>query len=95
MTKDDGIIDLALIGPTTRRDAAGQRERAEQDGLTKIDGRYRRRRKSRTAVMTFRFAPEIRETIIRLADAEDASFVEIVEEAVRLLDQRNRGVGPK
>jgi hypothetical protein len=88
MTKDDGIIDLELVG---RADAADRRERAEQEGLTKVDGRYRRHRKSRTAVMTFRFAPEIRETIIRLAEAEDVSFVEIVEEAVRLLDQRNRG----
>lgn len=41
--------------------------------------------------MTFRFSPEIREAIIRMADAENVDFVEIVEEAVKLLDRAKRG----
>jgi hypothetical protein len=90
MTEDSGEIDLSRIGPLARRDAAGQRERAEQEGRAKVDGRNRRR-KNRTAAMTFRFSPEIRQTIIRLADAEGVDFVEIVEAAIRLLDRANRG----
>jgi len=93
MTEDSGEIDLNRIGPLARRDAAGQRERAEQEGLAKIDGRHRRR-KNRTAAMTFRFSPEIRETIIRLAEAENVDFVEIVEAAIKLLDRTNRGLKP-
>ena len=90
MTDDSGPIDLNKVGPPAKRDAAGTRERAEQEGLAKVDGRHRRR-KNRTAAMTFRFSPEIRETIIRLADAENVDFVEIVEAAVKLLDRTNRG----
>jgi hypothetical protein len=90
MTDDKGEIDLNRIAPLARNDAAGQRERAEQEGLAKVDGRNRRR-KNRTAAMTFRFSPEIREAIIRMADAENVDFVEIVEEAVKLLDRAKRG----
>ena len=90
MTDDSGPIDLNKVGPLAKRDAAGIRERAEQEGLAKVDGRHRRR-KNRTVAMTFRFSPEIRETIIRLADAENVDFVEIVEAAVKLLDRTNRG----
>ncbi len=90
MTEDSGPIDLDKVGPLAKRDAAGIRERAEQEGLAKVDGRNRRR-KNRTAAMTFRFSPEIREAIIRMADAENVDFVEIVEEAIKLLDRNKRG----
>lgn len=88
---EDNEIDLDSVGPLARNDASGQRERAEKEGLTKIDGRNRRR-KNRTEAMTFRFSPEIRETIIRLAEAETVDFVEIVEAAIKLYDRTKRGL---
>ena len=59
MSKEEGVIDLLDIQPLAKRDAAGQRERAQ--------------------------------LIRRLADAENASYVEIVEQALALLDKVKRG----
>jgi hypothetical protein len=56
------------------------------DRFTKVDGRFRRR-KNRTDPMSFRFSPQTRQLIQRLADAENASYVEIVEQALALLDK--------
>jgi hypothetical protein len=53
MSKEDGVIDLLDIQPLAKRDAAGQRER---EGVAKVDGRFRRRKK-RTEPMSFRFSP--------------------------------------
>ena len=50
-----------------------------------------RRRNSRPAAMTFRFSPEIRETIIRRSEADGMAFVDVVEASVKLL-ARERGL---
>ena len=70
MSKDDGVIDLLEIEPLAKRDAAGLRERAEREGIAKVDGRFRRR-KNRTDPMSFRFSPQTRQLIQRLADARE------------------------
>ncbi len=90
MSKEDGVIDLLEIQPLAKRDAAGQRERAEREGIAKVDGRFRRR-KNRTEPMSFRFSPQTAQLIRRLADAENASYVEIVEQALALLDKVKKG----
>jgi hypothetical protein len=90
MSKDDGVIDLLEIQPLAKRDAAALRERAEREGVAKVDGRFRRR-KNRTDPMSFRFSPQTRQLIQRLADAENASYVEIVEQALALLDKVKKG----
>ncbi|MGO8953816.1 MAG: hypothetical protein ACLPWS_21245 [Rhodomicrobium sp.] len=87
---DQGEIDMLDLTPLARRDSAGQRERAEREGLAKVDGRFRRR-KNRTEPMSFRFSPQTAQPIRRLADAGNASYVEIVEQALVLLDKVKKG----
>ena len=41
--------------------------------------------------MSFRFSPQTAQLIRRLADAESASYVEIVEQALALLDKVKKG----
>lgn len=89
-SKDEGVIDLLDLEPLAKRDAAGRRERAEREGLAKVDGRFRRR-KNRTEPMTFRFSPQTVALIRRLADLENCSYVEIVEQGLTLLDKMKKG----
>jgi hypothetical protein len=88
-----GEIDLLEIAPVARPNAAGRREQAERAGLAKVDGRLRRR-KNRTEPMCFRFSPATVQLIRRLADAENASYVEIVEQALAMLDAAKKGRKP-
>lgn len=87
---DEGELDLLRLKDLAKRDAAGIRERAEAEGLARRDGR-KRRRKNRTDLISYRVKPETRAAIERLAEAEDCSYVEIVERAIELLDRTLTG----
>ncbi len=66
------------------------RKRLSTLSAAKVDGRFRRR-KNRTEPMSFRFSPQTAQLIRRLADAENASYVEIVGQAFALLDRVKKG----
>ncbi len=70
--------------------SAGQRERPEREGIAKVGSRFWCR-KNRTEPMPSRFSPQTTQLIRRLADAENASYVEIVEQALALLDKVKKG----
>lgn len=86
MSKFSG--NMAELG--LRKSQRDDRADAEAVGTGKVDGRALRR-KGRTEQMAFRFTKERRQQIERLAIALNKPFVEVVEEALDLLEKRAKG----
>jgi hypothetical protein len=90
---DVGEIDLSKHRPVARRDKTAVREQDEANAFVKPDGRHRRR-KSRTALISFRIHPRVHEKMQRIATAEGCSYVEVVERGIELLDKMMKGEKP-
>ncbi len=88
-TSLSGTFSIRDLDPMSRRDADLERASAEQNA-TAVPKRHRRKI-GRTEVMSLRTFPEIKRLIIAMADVEQKSLVEIVEDAIRLRDRALRG----
>jgi len=86
---DKGAIDLQSMKPRARGSAEA-REDAERQGLEFPDGRSRGRR-GRSVAMSFKFKPETKALIHRIAESENKTYVEIVEEALELYNKYLKG----
>jgi hypothetical protein len=84
-------FDANALRPKSRReaDADKRREQAEQEGLQR--NRRWRRTNGRTEVISLRTSPEIKDMIVRMADAEQRNLVEIIEDAIRTRYQAMKG----
>lgn len=86
MTKEPFSGNLAdLVTPAARN----ERARLEAETRAKIDGR-KLRKKGRTEQMAFRFTPERRAQIERLALLHGCTFAEIVEKGLDLLEKHGK-----
>jgi len=76
-------LDAGELGSKSRRevDADKRRELAEREGLHR--NRRWRRTNGRTEVISLRTSPEIKDMIVKMADAEQRNLVEIIEDAIR------------
>jgi hypothetical protein len=86
-----GSIDARTLGQSqSGLDADIARERAEQRGMKLPDGRSRRK-KARTEVVSVRMHPEIRRLMYAMAEAENRSFIDIIEESIKLRHEVMKG----
>jgi hypothetical protein len=83
-------LDVTTLEPAARSDADLVREKKEASQYKIPDGR-KRRRVGRTEPLALRTFPEIKRLIHAMAEAQNKDYVEIVEEAVKLLDAQLKG----
>jgi hypothetical protein len=82
------------LEPQSRRDADADKHREEVEQKAFGVPRRHRRKVGRTEVISIRTFPDVKRMIIAMADAEEKSLVEIIEDAIRTRNQRLRGNRP-
>lgn len=88
-----GEIDISALKPGGRSSGSAhlEREQAETQALTRIDGRTLRR-KSRNVTLSTKTKAETMQTIQRIAASEGMSMVDVIEKAVELFDRQLKGL---
>ncbi len=85
-----GPLSMKSLDTAARDDADTIREQRERQALALPDGRSRRK-VGRTASISLRTFPSVKQDIHDLAEAAGKDYVQIVEEAVALLKRAMKG----